>query len=160
MVSREKGGLYVDDDAVKKALTDAIGVAAKMIGLGSDVYSGNEDWSKYSNAYKPSENPPQQEKTHATKEEQAAKYTAIITWMDSGDATESEIAGMIARSAELVNEGTLTQRDQRKIMAECLIRCSEWDDAQAHLVRCENNSYLTKKQVAKYMEWIDAGRSA
>ena len=163
LVSREKGGLYVDDDALKKATTDALGVAAKMLGLGADVYSGNADWSKYSNAYlsaqqareeKPSEHPPPSE-----KELQRQKCAEIMAWLDGGTATEKQIAGMVARSAELVQEGKLTQRDQRKLHTEFLIRISEWDQAQEHLVRCENNRYLTKKQVEAYMERIDAGRA-
>ena len=109
---------------------------------------------------RPSQRPPVEKKSNFTKEQKTEKYEAIIAWLDSGSTSEKAIAGMIAKSAELVDKQEITQRDQRKIMTECLIRISEWDQAQAYLVRMENNSYLTKNQVAEYMERIDAGRSA
>lgn len=43
---KEKNGIYVDDEAYKKALTDAISVACKAIGVGADVY-----WEKDANKY-------------------------------------------------------------------------------------------------------------
>ena len=45
-VAKESKGLYTDDEAFKKALTDAIGVAAKALGVGADVYF-EKDASKY-----------------------------------------------------------------------------------------------------------------
>ena len=43
----EKGGRYTSDECFKMALTDAISVAAKALGVGGSVYSG-EDRTKYS----------------------------------------------------------------------------------------------------------------
>lgn len=43
----EKGGKYTSDECFKMALTDAISVAAKALGIGGSVYSG-EDRTKYS----------------------------------------------------------------------------------------------------------------
>lgn len=45
-VSKEKSGLYTDDECFKKALTDAISVAAKALGIGADVY-WDKDPDKY-----------------------------------------------------------------------------------------------------------------
>jgi len=45
-VSKEKNGLYTDDECFKKALTDAIGVAGKALGLAATVY-----WQKDSTKY-------------------------------------------------------------------------------------------------------------
>ena len=45
-VVKERNGMYVDDEAFKKAETDAISVACKMLGIGADVYWG-EDRTKY-----------------------------------------------------------------------------------------------------------------
>lgn len=42
----EKNGLYVDDECYKKALTDAISVACKALGVGADVY-WDKDRTKY-----------------------------------------------------------------------------------------------------------------
>ena len=45
-VSQEKNGLYTDDEAPKKALTDALSVACKALGIGADVY-WDKDRTKY-----------------------------------------------------------------------------------------------------------------
>jgi hypothetical protein len=47
MVASEKGGLRSSDEAYKMALTDALSVAMKMIGVGSAIYEGRWDGSKY-----------------------------------------------------------------------------------------------------------------
>ena len=47
-VTKEKHGMYLSDEAYKMALTDAISVASKQLGLASDVYMGYSD-SKYPN---------------------------------------------------------------------------------------------------------------
>ena len=46
IVSLEKNGFYVDDEAFKKAQTDALSVACKNLGIGADVY-----WDKDSDKY-------------------------------------------------------------------------------------------------------------
>ena len=46
----ERNGWRVDDDAPKKAVTDALGQACKMLGIGADVYySGVDSPEKYTN---------------------------------------------------------------------------------------------------------------
>lgn len=37
-VAKEKSGLYLSDECYKMALTDAISVAAKVLGVGADIY--------------------------------------------------------------------------------------------------------------------------
>lgn len=49
-ISAEKSGLYTDDEAPKKAYTDALSVACKALGMGADVYWQKGDGSKYNNA--------------------------------------------------------------------------------------------------------------
>lgn len=46
-VAQEKNGPYMSDECFKMALTDAISVASKAIGIGADVY-WDKDRSKYS----------------------------------------------------------------------------------------------------------------
>jgi len=48
MVQVESAGLHSNDECYKMAVTDALSVACKMIGVGADVYKGLSD-SKYSN---------------------------------------------------------------------------------------------------------------
>ena len=49
-IAKEKAGLYVSDECFKMALTDAISVACKALGIGADVY-WNADVTKYNNYY-------------------------------------------------------------------------------------------------------------
>ena len=51
MASMEKNGLYVNDEAVKMATTDAISVAAKSLGMAADVYWNNDN-TKYNDQKK------------------------------------------------------------------------------------------------------------
>lgn len=46
LVEREKTGLHTNDEALKMAVTDALSVACKMLGIGADIYKGLSD-SKY-----------------------------------------------------------------------------------------------------------------
>lgn len=46
-VAKENAGLYTSDECFKMALTDAISVACKALGMGADVY-WDKDKSKYS----------------------------------------------------------------------------------------------------------------
>ena len=72
-VAKENKGLYTDDAAYKKALTDAIGVAAKALGVGADVYF-EKDASKYQsneNQEEPKENP--------VVEERKSRMNKLIT---------------------------------------------------------------------------------
>ena len=47
VIAAEKNGLYLDDEAYKKAYTDALSVACKALGIGADVY-WQSDRTKYS----------------------------------------------------------------------------------------------------------------
>jgi hypothetical protein len=46
LATKERNGVYVDDECFKKATTDALSVACKSLGIGADVY-----WSKDSTKY-------------------------------------------------------------------------------------------------------------
>lgn len=47
-VAKERGGLYTSDECFKMALTDAISVSCKVLGIGADVYY-EKDKTKYTN---------------------------------------------------------------------------------------------------------------
>ena len=46
-VAKEKAGPHTSDECYKMAVTDAISVAAKVLGFGAEVYAGRWDGSKY-----------------------------------------------------------------------------------------------------------------
>jgi hypothetical protein len=56
-VTKERNGLYTDDECYKKALTDALSVAAKALGVGGSVYLGSEQ-DKYTQAPQQQSNAP------------------------------------------------------------------------------------------------------
>ena len=56
-ITKEKGGLYTSDECYKMALTDALSVACKALGVGADVY-WEKGATKYSAQGKPAEAPP------------------------------------------------------------------------------------------------------
>lgn len=49
LVKKNKNGLVPNDEASKMCATDALGNAAKCVGVAADIYRGNYDGSKYSN---------------------------------------------------------------------------------------------------------------
>ena len=57
LVASERNGLYVNDECYKMALTDAISVACKSLGIGADVY-WNKDNTKYNDTKKGNTTPP------------------------------------------------------------------------------------------------------
>ena len=56
-VAKESGGLYTSDECYKMALTDAISVACKALGVGADVY-WEADKTMYSKRPEPQKEPP------------------------------------------------------------------------------------------------------
>ena len=49
LVTKESKGLHSSDEGYKMAVTDALSVATKMLGVAADVYAGLWDGSKYKN---------------------------------------------------------------------------------------------------------------
>lgn len=54
VIQKDKNGIHGNDEAYKMAVTDAIGTAAKMIGVAADVYRGKYD-TKYSRQQAPAQ---------------------------------------------------------------------------------------------------------
>lgn len=50
LITKNKNGLVPNDEAYKMCLTDALGNAAKCVGVAANVYRGFNDGSKYSKA--------------------------------------------------------------------------------------------------------------
>ena len=65
-IVKEKSGLHVSDEAYKMAVTDALSVALKMIGVGADIYRGLWDGQAY------------HEKLEVISEKQAADLRALM----------------------------------------------------------------------------------
>jgi len=52
LIAKEAAGLHASDEGYKMATTDALSVALKMLGVGSDIYMGHSDGSKYKESTK------------------------------------------------------------------------------------------------------------
>ncbi len=66
LVANEKKGLYVNDECYKMALTDAISVACKSLGIGADVY-WNKDNTKYNDSKKENQEAAPKTRTYREK---------------------------------------------------------------------------------------------
>jgi len=73
LIIKESSGLHASDEGYKMAVTDALSVAMKMLGIAADVYAGLWDGSKYKNQDdKPTkkDSPPAVKKEHWCNEHQ------------------------------------------------------------------------------------------
>ena len=77
LIANESKGIFTDDEAWKKAYTDAISVACKALGIGADVY-WDKDATKYTAQNKPQDTPQRTEAQKAGKDttETAKRATA------------------------------------------------------------------------------------
>lgn len=72
VTAKRQSGTFNDDEAFKKAFTDAVGNAFKFIGVGADVHMGRFDDSKYVEQMEREFNPPAPTINDATRDEIAA----------------------------------------------------------------------------------------
>lgn len=76
IVDKNKNGLQASDEGYKKAVTDALGVAFKAVGVAADIYLGNFDGSKYLYDYSEAYYEPKP-LTDEQKEKLNAKYDLL-----------------------------------------------------------------------------------
>ena len=130
LVAAEKSGLRIDDEAYKKAYTDAISVACKALGIGADVYF-EKDITKYSECEddrgQPAQQPAKQQQ-HDKKQQTAQQpanqptsvqfdYRAAVTqYKQERNLTSEQFADLrnaciICRAVPDMRSGDMTQRD-------------------------------------------------
>lgn len=85
-VEQESKGLHTSDECYKMAVTDAIGTAAKMIGLAADIYRGIYDGSKYQKPAQPEQ--PKTEIVQATIDMLAAQLTKCAAACEAAGRSE------------------------------------------------------------------------
>lgn len=79
-LTNEKNGAYTSDECYKMALTDAISVAAKALGVGADVY-----WDKDRDKYTTIDEPPQtRQEQKVTREDPNVPLDFTPTCKDCG----------------------------------------------------------------------------
>ena len=104
LIEKESQGLHVNDECFKMAVTDALSVAMKALGVAADVYNGDMDGSKYQRA----------EVTHAAPVPQSAPAPSAIPPQSSGpvkdeqgDWPSQENRAALAQSYDLDGPGGL-----------------------------------------------------
>ena len=125
-VAKESKGLYTSDECFKMALTDAISVACKMLGVGADVY-WQKDRTKYTEqeGKKPESDKPKFTRTTTTGKDTDKAKSDKATQDDVGRmyalAKEKgvEIGAFFARLGEMKEEGKIsTQYSHNKSTKE------------------------------------------
>jgi hypothetical protein len=90
-VAKEKSGFFTSDECFKMALTDAISVACKALGVGADVYF-EKDRSKYDVNKQPQTSPPEKNTTPAK--------TTKATTQKTDQATPAQLKKLYAMANE------------------------------------------------------------
>lgn len=134
-LSQERNGPYLSDECFKMALTDAISVAAKALGIGADVYY-TKDRDKYTDNTEPE--PP---KTKATQPKPEPVYCAdcgaeIQEYVD-GNGKKAGIAKWIDASNKRFGRALCTQCADRQMKMDALkqyneVTCTEGNTSHAH----------------------------
>ena len=133
LVAAEKSGLRIDDEAYKKAYTDAISVACKALGIGADVYF-EKDVTKYSEyegeSEQPAQKPAKQQQTaQQPKQTQPPKkptsvqfdYRAALTqYKQERNLTSEQFADLrnaciVCGAVSDIRSADMTQRDWEKL---------------------------------------------
>ena len=125
LVTLEKSGLRLDDEAFKKANTDAFGVACKALGVGADVY-WDKDTTKYSgNAEEPAKEEPAQPSEFVGAEE--AKLRKIILDLAKAAKRDEAAAMKFCKEVILASTGNSVDFDDMNVgeLTFCKVKLAE-----------------------------------
>lgn len=101
-VSKEKSGLYTDDECYKKAYTDALSVACKALGIGADVYFA-KDSTKYDSKGDGNPPPPNGGKSQSGNKPQGSTEG---TRQQTGKSKYAQVVELIKDSELKLNDVT------------------------------------------------------
>lgn len=115
VVGKNKNGLSTDDEAFKKAFTDAVGNAFKSIGVAADIHMGLFDDAKYVSSMR-EEFAPEQEAPATISEEQRIELMQIFDHLNVQVDAFLRMSGL---------------KDLRDLLAENFDRAKLWVNDQA-----------------------------
>lgn len=129
-LSQERNGPYLSDECFKMALTDAISVAAKALGIGADVYYA-KDRDKYRDNTEPELPKPTPEPVHC------ADCGAEIQEYVDGNGKKVGIAKWVDASNKRFGRALCTQCADRQMKLDALkqyneVTCTEGNTSHAH----------------------------
>lgn len=128
-VAKETSGLFTDDEAYKKAYTDALSVACKSLGIGADVY-----WEKDSTKYSPTDDRQSKGEKRPTVSEKRSTENKKSKWVQVN---------------ELIKESSITLSDVNDWIIKKFgsrININALDDEKFNIL-----VVALKKQVSKEM---------
>lgn len=99
-VTEESKGLYQNDECFKMALTDAIGIACKALGMSSDIYF-SKDRTKYDIPTQPNE--PKNESKLPSLEFNTKQYKATFEKVLAGEVSVEKVKQFYTLSTEVEN---------------------------------------------------------
>ena len=103
LIKKDKNGIHGNDEAMKMATTDALGTAAKMLGVAADVYRGivqnGVSDSKYARRDYAAQN--EQKAPQATRQTKPTPTTKAPAKAPQNTNSEARIAAIKALSAEI-----------------------------------------------------------
>ena len=123
LVAMERSGAYVSDEAYKMALTDALSVAMKALGVAADVYYSKDKQGQFETKYEQngySSQPQQQSSAQPQVQQQQVQVTADQVMAEiSAAKTEQELGAIYYKYPQWQRDanftGALTARkDQLK----------------------------------------------
>ncbi len=147
LIAKESGGLHTSDEAFKMAITDALSVALKMLGVGADIYMGRWDGTKYKDQEEVKSG-----KTNPAKNVLGKKPYTIGDGITISKEREGELEGVIARTLKWCSEqrwadALLEMDNNAQDNEEKLFMWSFLDSAQRSAVTKE-----VAAQKAKYLK--------
>ena len=116
-VALEKNGLYTSDECYKMALTDAISVACKALGMGADVY-WNKDNTKYT--AKQEVKPVSPKPPFPTKEADPKKWAEVVKALAVGTIENSKGEAVSFTLETVSKKYNLTNEIKQQLMDEVL----------------------------------------
>lgn len=114
-VAKEKSGLYTSDECFKMALTDAISVACKALGVGADVYF-EKDRSKYDVNGQPEKNTTTTKATQKTDKATPAQLKKIYAMANELKVDSDEMKNMMQSYFEKDSSKELTKAEASKLI--------------------------------------------
>ena len=118
LVDKESSGLYSSDEGYKMAITDALGTAAKMVGVAANVYLNNMDGSKYNRpADAPKSTPKAESKEKPPATDKPKFNPADKQWLDTMAEQKKEVGEQyyyeILKGAGFNKSNEVKERDDR-----------------------------------------------
>lgn len=132
-MGKNRNGSFTDDEAFKKAFTDAVTNALKLIGVGADVHMGLFDDSKYVSEVKAEFAEGRRENPHVTRPEDivpAVEYDAHGNPIDNIPLGESD-----GKKLRVVDQRPVFEALQKGLhMAGSIVDLQEWAEANKNVV--------------------------